>query len=208
MASEHVTRICQRAFGDHMIEDLWLPYFCVSTNMSTAEPVYHQRGLLWRAIRASMAIPGVFLPLTENDDVLVDGGAMDNFPVRKTIELCETEHVIGVHVSPYKERKRQYDYDTSLSGWRILFSRINPFQKPLRTPSFLDTMMRAAEVGGVRNGKADEQAVSLLIHPDVRGFDPTNYRAYQKLAQVGYEAAVEPLQEWQRHNLSWCRVKD
>ena len=44
------------------LEDLWLPYFCVSTNLSRKEPYVHRRGPAWQAIRASFAIPGVFPP--------------------------------------------------------------------------------------------------------------------------------------------------
>ncbi len=43
--------------------------------ITTAEPVIHQRGLMWRAIRASTSIPGVYLPVIEGDDLLADGGA-------------------------------------------------------------------------------------------------------------------------------------
>lgn len=194
--SENVTRITQHLFGSHNIEDLWLPYFCVSTSLSLAERVIHRRGPLWRAIRASMAIPGVFLPVVEDGNVLIDGGIIDNFPAGLMATLSGSPRIIGIHVSPYKVRLREYDYDTSLSGWKLLASRLNPFSRSLRAPSLAYMMMRAAELNGVRLGREDEALVDLLITPDVSGFRNTDYDAWEAIARTGYDAAFQPLRRW------------
>ncbi len=56
-------------FGQAQIEDLWIPCFCVSTNLTRGERMVHERGPLWRAVRASLAIPGEFTPVPyEGDD--------------------------------------------------------------------------------------------------------------------------------------------
>jgi predicted acylesterase/phospholipase RssA/CRP-like cAMP-binding protein len=200
--SENVTRIIRHAFGDRQIEDLWLPYFCVSTSMSLAEPVVHRRGTMWRAVRASMAIPGVYVPVVEDGNVLIDGGIMDNFPVGVMAALSDSTRIIGVHVSPYKVRMREYDYDTSLSGWRLLASRLNPFGRSLRAPSLAYVMMRAAEINGVRLGKEDEALTDLLILPDVSGFRNTDYDQWRAIAERGYDAALEPLRAWAETRLA------
>lgn len=201
MASQKVTRVCQKIFGDLQIEDLWLPYFCVSTNLSRAEPVIHQRGLIWRAVRASLAIPGVFTPVIEDDEVLIDGGVMDSFPAQTMVQLCQSDRIIGVHVTPHKDRKRQYDLDSSISGWRILYHRLNPFAKKLRSPSIIGTIMRSTEINGLHRAKADENLVDLMIKPDVKRFSALNYDAYQAIIQTGYESAFEALREWQASRL-------
>lgn len=195
-ASEHVSAVLQDNFGGFNIEDLWIPYFCVSTNFSIAERVIHRRGPLWRAIRASMSVPGVFLPIVEDGNVLVDGGIMDNFPVEEMVQSSESNTVIGVHISPYKERKRQYDYDTSLSGWRILWSRLNPFRKALRTPSLMQTLTLASLVNGIRTSKLQEQMVDVMITPDVGRFSFSDYDKWRPLAEAGYESALAPLEAW------------
>jgi predicted acylesterase/phospholipase RssA/CRP-like cAMP-binding protein len=200
--SEHVTKICQKLCLDIMIEDLWRPFFCISSNLSLAEPVVHTRGLMWRAVRASMAIPGVYTPVMEGDEVLVDGGPMNNFPTDVMAQLCESDYLIGVHVSPNREKKRQYDFDTSLSGWRILFSRLNPFSKPLRSPSLFGTMQRAMEISSVHKNRTQEKLVDLLLEPDVKKFSSTDFSAYADLVEVGYRTALEPLREWQQRRLS------
>ena len=68
-------------YGDTMIEDLWLPFYCVSSNITSGGYVVHKRGVLRRALRASIAIPGILPPVVENGAVLVDGAVMKNFPV-------------------------------------------------------------------------------------------------------------------------------
>ena len=51
-----------RYFGDVAIEQCWLPYFCVSANLTRAETVVHDRGPMAAAVRASLSLPGVFPP--------------------------------------------------------------------------------------------------------------------------------------------------
>jgi predicted acylesterase/phospholipase RssA len=129
-------------------------------------------------------------------EVLVDGGVMDNFPAQTMAELCESEHIVGVNVSPYREKKRPYDFETSISGWRILFSRLNPFRRPLYAPSLIGLMMRAVEINSVRRTRESEGLVDLLIHPDVREFGSSEYERWAEISRAGYAAALEPLREW------------
>ncbi len=82
-----VSTLLHREFGDVTIEDLPLPYFCVSSNLTTGHSDVHRRGTLWRWLRASVAIPGVLPPVMNNGEVLVDGGTMNNLPVDAMREL-------------------------------------------------------------------------------------------------------------------------
>ena len=63
------------------VEDLWLPYFCISTNMSSADLLVHRSGLLWQACRASMSILEYLPPMqlsADCTDLLIDGGYINN----------------------------------------------------------------------------------------------------------------------------------
>ena len=64
--------------GDRMVEETWIPYFCVSANLTRAEIVVHDRGLLATAVRASLLLPGIFPPVRQGSDFLVDGGVLSN----------------------------------------------------------------------------------------------------------------------------------
>ena len=97
---------------------------------------------------------------------------------------------------PYREMIRRYDYEASLSGWRILLNRINPFSKRLRTPSLMKTLLRSFDINGLRLTKSQQEAVDLLILPDVTKFVSSDFDKWQPLSKAGYAAAIEPLRKW------------
>jgi len=85
----------------HAIDDfskLPVPFFCIGTNLETGEEVVLDHGFLPEAIRASGSYPGLLTPVRVGDQVLVDGGLVDNFPVEKMIEKG-VDIIIGVNVS-------------------------------------------------------------------------------------------------------------
>ncbi|XP_045524449.1 neuropathy target esterase sws isoform X2 [Pieris brassicae] len=69
-------------FGEVHIEDLWLPYFTVTTDISSSCMRVHRHGSLWRYIRASMSLSGYMPPLCDPVDghLLLDGGYVNNLP--------------------------------------------------------------------------------------------------------------------------------
>ncbi|KAI8429479.1 hypothetical protein MSG28_000115 [Choristoneura fumiferana] len=69
-------------FGEVHIEDLWLPYFTVTTDISASCMRVHRHGSLWRYIRASMSLSGYMPPLCDPVDghLLLDGGYVNNLP--------------------------------------------------------------------------------------------------------------------------------
>jgi len=82
-----VGRLLRLAFGDKDIEDLVLPFFCMTANLTTSSADMHQVGKLWRWLRASVSLPGVMPPFNDAGQVHVDGGVIDNFPVREMRRL-------------------------------------------------------------------------------------------------------------------------
>ncbi|MGH6636236.1 MAG: cyclic nucleotide-binding and patatin-like phospholipase domain-containing protein, partial [Gammaproteobacteria bacterium] len=56
-AGNNITHGLKKGFGDQKIEDLWINFFCVSTDLSTGRQWVHEQGLLWKYVRASMSIP-------------------------------------------------------------------------------------------------------------------------------------------------------
>ena len=67
--------------GRKDLENLKIPFCCVAANIRTAEEVVLKSGAVCKAIRASMAIPGIFKPVERGDFLLVDGGMLNNLPV-------------------------------------------------------------------------------------------------------------------------------
>jgi NTE family protein len=101
----HFDRELQRLYGSTMIEDLWLPYFAVSTNLSRYELERHQRGPLWAAVRASGSIPVLLPPYyTAEGDMLVDGCLLDNVPIHAMHEVKSGPNVVMTFEVPNLER--------------------------------------------------------------------------------------------------------
>lgn len=194
MSSRKVTALLQELYGDRRIEDLWRPFFCVSTNLSTATPVIHDRGLLWRAVRASISLPGIFSPiLNERNELLVDGGVMNNFPVDIMSERADFGLLIGSNVSPHAEEPSPHTFGDSVSGWEILVSRLNPFGPTKGAPSMVGTMLRTMEVNSLYHRKNARALADILIEPDVADYGIMAFHEYESLIRRGYEAARETI---------------
>ena len=82
--------------------DLPIPFACVATDMITGKEVVLRSGSVPTAMRASMAIPGVFSPVTIDDKVLVDGGLVNNFPA-DVLQEMGADIIIGVEVTSTKD---------------------------------------------------------------------------------------------------------
>jgi predicted acylesterase/phospholipase RssA len=100
LAGNKLDRVLHHFLGDADIEDLWLPFFCVSTDLAQATMIVHDRGSLWKSVRASCSIPGIFPPLALGGRMLVDGGLVDNLPLDLLLERCAGP-AIAVDVLPY-----------------------------------------------------------------------------------------------------------
>jgi NTE family protein len=84
--------------GEPQIERLPLPLSIIATDIGTGERVVMRDGPLTEAMRASMAVPGLLAPFTWRGRKLVDGGLVDNVPVRELRERCGADVVIAVNV--------------------------------------------------------------------------------------------------------------
>ncbi len=197
MASKKITRVMKEVFEELCIEDLWCPYFCVSANLTRAEPVVHRSGSLWKSVRASIAIPGIFSPILHEGDILVDGGAMNNFPVDTMREICGEGMVIGVNVGLTHEPAQTDAFDASISGWQVLWSRINPLAKRMNVPNIGSTLIRAMEISTVHKIKTEESLADLVIEPEVMHFGTLDFAAYEEIIELGYQSGLEQLAEYQ-----------
>jgi NTE family protein len=122
-----------------------LPFFCMTSNLTTATADSHTRGRLWRWLRASVSIPGVLSPFNEGGQVHVDGGVMDNFPVR-SMRKMERGMTIGIDIDTAGALAAGADVVEPWSAWeffsRILWRR----EETLPIPSIVRILLRSALV--------------------------------------------------------------
>jgi predicted acylesterase/phospholipase RssA len=196
MASGKLTQITQEMYGNARIEDLWRTYYCVSADLRRAERVVHRDGPLWLAVRASIAIPGIWTPIVRGKDLLVDGGALSNFPVDVMVRLCEGGTVVGSNLTGRPSVSGDYDFGPSISGWRILWSRLNPFRPAIRVPSLAATVWRSHEIAGASEARRSHAMADLVIQPDIGAFGLMDYESYDAIIELGYQAAREQLAAW------------
>ncbi len=84
--------------GERAIESLALPLSIIATDIGSGERVVYRDGSLTLAMQASMSVPGLMAPLEYRGRKLVDGGLVDNLPVREVRERCNAQVVIAVNV--------------------------------------------------------------------------------------------------------------
>jgi predicted acylesterase/phospholipase RssA len=198
LAGRRIRGKLERVFGDAAIEDLPLPFLCVSTNLSRAAQAVHERGPLARAIRASIALPGVLPPVSVGDDLHVDGGLVNNLPIDVMAAKPEIGTVIAVDVSAEVEMKAPRDLELETSGWRMLWERLHPGIARSEVPSIMSLLTRSALVASVywsRERRAAE-AASLYLRIPVADLRLLAFDRIDEIVARGYEAARGAIGAW------------
>jgi predicted acylesterase/phospholipase RssA len=179
-----------------MIEDTWTRFFCVSTNVSEGKLEIHQRGLIWKAVRASTSLPGIFPPLfNEKGDMLVDGSVLDNMPVGVMRKLLGGGKIFAVNchmdIAPFPKLMFQ---ETWFSGWKLLFQKWNPFRKKeLQYPSILDILRTSLSIAAEELQKKMEKEADYLLKLDTSAYALLDYENREKIIALGYQKAKEEL---------------
>jgi NTE family protein len=194
-SGRRISERLQAAAGDADIEDLWTDFFCVSTNLTRMGPMVHRKGLAWRAIRASMSIPGVFPPVAQDGDVLVDGGLVDNLPVGEMRRGHDGITAIAVDVGVRRGLQAgDLPDSTVMGGWRILVDRIHPGRRSPEIVGIVSLLARLTELGGGGHDTADRGDV--LVRPDVEQFPILDFDRFDDLVAVGHREGLATLGPW------------
>ena len=168
-------------FSDIQIADLWLPFFCVSSNLTKGAYQVHRRGLLRDALRASISLPGVLPPAVDKDDVLVDGAVLKNFPA-DVMRVIQLGPIVGVDVTRGRSITAD-DVARPASVWRWILS--GQWRKG---PPIVSLLMRAATVSSWRDHVAAREATDVLVTPEVAGVELRDWDAYEPAVNAGYES--------------------
>lgn len=84
--------------GPQNIEELPIPFTAVATNMTTMEEVHISKGNLFQALRSSISIPGIFTPVYEGTNVIVDGGVLNPLPI-DLVNKQEDNIIVAVNIN-------------------------------------------------------------------------------------------------------------
>jgi NTE family protein len=194
LAMTHGVKVSERLhthFGETQIADLWLPFYCLSSNLTTGAYQLHRRGSLRHSLRASIALPGVMPPATDGQNVLVDGAVMKNFPA-DIMRAAQAGPIVGVDVTTSRSITAD-DVARPSSVWRWFWSG-----QWRNGPPIVSLLMRTATVSTGRDLAAAREATDLLIQPDVSKIEIRDWGAYDEAVEAGYKATIAALDKLTR----------
>lgn len=181
VSGRRVSERLRREFGDGGIEDLPLPFYCVSTNLTSGKCEVHTRGTVWRWLRASVAIPGVLPPVVDNGQVLVDGGTMNNLPI-DIMRHQGRGAIIGVDIGADPQFVASGDSGDVPPLWQV-GRWLSTWR---RRPTLLKILLRAGMVSSSAASSAHREQTDLLVVPPLAGVDMLNWKSFDAAIAAGY----------------------
>jgi predicted acylesterase/phospholipase RssA/CRP-like cAMP-binding protein len=193
LRGEKLGRTLRRYMGDVDIVDLWLPYFCVSTNLSRGRMEAHYAGSLWRAVQASATLPGILPPVIKQGELHVDGGVLDNLPVG-VMKRFVGGNTIAVSASVAE------DYSVSVESFptttQYLRSRLMGRSDHANLPTLSSLLIQTTTLGSSWGAEELQQGTDLHLTPPIESFDWLEWRSIYELVDIGYRYACEKLPSW------------
>ena len=180
-----IERMIRNAIGDVTFDELHYPFRAVATDLENGREVVLSEGCVYRAVRASISIPGIFEPVRLDDRLLVDGAVVTPLPV-EPVRAMGADFVVAVHVpAPGRvsdERKRA-------AGHRF-DEKHNLISTIFRSYAFASDVL------------AEQAALDadICIHPDVALFGWRDYRSAVSIIDAGRQAALAQIERI-RHEL-------
>jgi NTE family protein len=181
-----VTRRLEEHFGSTCIEDLWRPFFCVSTNLSAGVLAVHRDGPLVRALRASVAIPGLLPPVMIDREAHVDGGVINWLPV--DVMGAKRGPVIAVDVASDPALVAFEGGKSMQPDWRF-------WRRWGKMPPIVDLLFRAATVSCDALGRAACAQADILFKPALETVDLLDWKACDRAIDAGYRHAIALLEQ-------------
>ncbi len=177
-----VTNLLRENFGTGRIEEMPKPFFCVSSDLTTGRIHVHRSGPLWRALRASVALPGILPPVTHHGHLLVDGGVMNNLPVdvmaqqaRGPIIASDVTGELDLRVTDERYGERPV--------WWLLWQRMRG------TPSIVSILMRSGTVGSEAQRRLVREQADFLFEPPLEDVGLRDWKKFDRAVAEGYAHA-------------------
>jgi len=168
LSNEKLGDMIIEQIGDKNIEDSESPLAMVATYITTGEKVILKKGSVAQAVRASTCIPGIFMPVEIDGQMLVDGGVVENVPVN-TVKEMGAEYIIGVDLNA------KYSYE-----------------KP---DNILDVILNSFNFLMLQSDKLQTDNADLLIKPDLSSFNRSDTDQVDELMKKGYEDSINVLKK-------------
>ena len=192
LSGRKLARTLNHYIGDVDIEDLWQPYFCISSNLSESRLHVHDSGKLWQAMQASAALPGLLPPILADGRLYVDGGVVDNLPIG-VMKRFISGATVAVEATVKVEYSIAAEQFPSPLGY--LRSRLTRRSRPA-LPTLPSLLIKSTMLGGSRERSELREGIDLHINPPVQQFGFLDWDAIYAIVEVGYRHAQACLRAW------------
>ena len=189
VAGRRLGRLLRAEFGETHIEDLQLPYFCVSANLTSGQAAVHRRGSLWLWLRASAAIPGVLPPVFTQHQIYVDGATINNLPVDVMRETLDGT-IVAVDAGADRMLETSVEMTEAPPAWHVasLLRRRRP------SINILQILLRAGMINSAAAMTHQRALADLVLKPPLERIDLLDWRAFDRTIELGYRYASEALE--------------
>ncbi|XP_055397671.1 patatin-like phospholipase domain-containing protein 7 isoform X4 [Bubalus kerabau] len=196
-------------FKDKQIEDLWIPYFTITTDISASAMRVHTDGSLWRYVRASMSLSGYMPPLCDPKDghLLMDGGYINNLPA-DVARSMGAKVVIAIDVGSRDETDLT-NYGDALSGWWLLWKRWNPLATKVKVLNMAEIQTRLAYVCCVRQLEMVKSSdYCEYLRPPIDSYGTLEFSKFDEICEVGYQHGRTVFDIWGRSGVLEKMLQD
>jgi len=164
--------------------ELKIPLYVTAFDLTKKREIVFSKGDVVNALRASISIPGIFIPIEEKGEILVDGGVTDIIPI-EALRKAKADIIIAVNVEYIKEKRTLY-------GQNADFKKTN-----LNIPNLLNTLTKALQVKAseecnfeILNEKAD-----LVISPNLEKIGTFEFQKAKQAIKIGERKAKSSIEE-------------
>lgn len=184
----------RRTLGEKSFDELAKPFYCVATELNGYVRTVLDDGDVASAILASLAIPGIVVPVTRDGIEYIDGGVSEPLPVDALREHCRVDKIIAVNVLPRPGEARRFRHNSKdFKPWRNPCSWLNQKVNLFARGNLLD-ILRGAAMGSqmrlVERSASHADLVIRAVSPMPRWHDYTSYRSYIELGRLAAEARL------------------
>lgn len=182
-----VEEILRKSLGEVDIKELPTPFAAVATDIVSGEEVILNAGDIVEAIRASIAIPGIFTPIKWQDRILVDGGLVNPVPVN-VVKKMGAEIVIGVDVNAKV-------VIPTMQKMKKLTSKDKETKEAF--PNIIEIIMSAIYImeQQITKYKLASDKADILIEPEVGHIGFLEFHRTPETIAEGYKTATEKMKE-------------
>ncbi len=178
---EATEKLLRYLFADRTFADLKIPFICNSLDINSGEEIVFSSGLLYKAVWASCALPGIFPALKENNRILIDGGVIDNIPI-DLLRKSGCNNIIAVYLGDTPIFDDPPDTGYKISQRALAYMKYHLDQRILKS-------------------------ADCIIKPAVTDYHWADFSSVEVFIQKGHEAVNHNMKNIKRILGFWYNIK-